>query len=55
MRKTFNLQDEKQMEELRKLLGGDYVKRNKTNGRRMGADKKHPSSVASVRETTGDD
>ena len=53
-RPTFNLQSSEQMEEFRKLLGGKYVRRTKTNGRRVEANEEHPSGGSDMREASGD-
>lgn len=53
-RPTFNLQSSEQMEEFRKLLGGEYVRRTKTNGRRVAENKEHPSGGSDMPEASGD-
>lgn len=53
-RLTFNLQSTEQMEELRKLLGGKYVKRTKGNAEGVEADEEHRTSVRHLRPSSGD-
>ena len=53
-RLTFNLQSSEQMEEFRKLLGGKYVRRTKTNDRRVAANEEYPSGGSDMREASGD-
>lgn len=52
-RLTFNLQSSEQMEEFRELLGGKYVRRTKTNDRRVAENEEHPSGSPDMRETSG--
>lgn len=52
-RLTFNLQDPEQMEKLREMLGGKYVRRSRTNGKRVATDEEHPSGSPDMREASG--
>ena len=53
-RKTFNLQSSSDMEELRKILGGNYVRRNKKDAKGVEADAEHSTSVRHLRPATGE-
>lgn len=53
-RPTFNLQSSEQMEEFRKLLGGKYVRGNKTSVTRVEEDEEHSSSLRHRRPASGE-